>query len=52
MLVDQRLGRITEKKLGYDHQTNIFLTIQSFLKNVTAIAVGSKVNDTTPASLM
>jgi hypothetical protein len=47
MLVDERLCRITEKKLRHDEQPNIFLTVEGFLKNVASITVRREFGNTT-----
>jgi hypothetical protein len=47
MLVDERLCRITEKKLRHDEQPNIFLTVESFLQNVTSITIHREFDNTT-----
>jgi hypothetical protein len=49
MFVDQGLCGIAEEELGNDQQTNVFLTIESFLENVASITVCGKFHDASPA---
>ena len=48
MLVNERLGRITEEQLGDNRQPDVFLAIEGLLQDVTSIAVGGKLNNTSP----
>lgn len=51
VLIYQSLGGITEEKLGDNEKSDILLAIESLLKDVAAVAVGGKINDTTSISL-
>jgi hypothetical protein len=50
MLVDERLCRITEKKLRHDEQPNIFFTVEGFLKYMAPITVRRELDDPTSKS--
>lgn len=50
MFINESLSRISRKQLRYNDKPDVFFAIESFLQNVTPIAVGSKVNDTAPKS--
>jgi hypothetical protein len=48
MLIHKRLGGVANEKFRHDEQSDIFFTIKCFLKDVTAIAIGSEFDDPTP----
>jgi hypothetical protein len=50
MLIDERLCRITEKKLRHDEQPNIFFTVEGFLENVASVTVRREFDDATSKS--
>jgi hypothetical protein len=48
MLIHKRLGGVANEKFRHDEQSDIFFTVKCFLKDVTAIAIGSQFDDSTP----
>ena len=51
VLVDQRLCRVAEEKLGHDEETNLLFAVQRLLEYMAPVAVGSQLDDATPTSL-
>ena len=47
MLVDQRLGRISEEQFRDDEKSHVLFTIEGLLENVASVAIGSKLDNTT-----
>ena len=48
MLVNQRLGRISEQQFRDDEESHIFFAVKSLLKDVASVAVCSKFDNTSP----
>jgi hypothetical protein len=42
------LSWVTEKEFGNDEKADIFLAVESLLKNMTAVAIGREIDDTAP----
>ena len=50
MLIHKRLGGVAEEQFGHYQEPNILFAVKRFLKYVTTIAVGGKLNHISPAA--
>jgi hypothetical protein len=48
VLIDESLSWVIEKEFRNDEKADIFLAVESLLKNVAAITIGGQFNDAPP----